>query len=225
MTKPLLNHKWFGPYFLELTKYFKSIYKDFLVTDDSDPLNPQVLYGTPYAAYRKSFDQENQKMILPVINFYLMESERQPSKEPVRKDLFLYSPGNDNTILKTRPPMHYKNTYQFYMWCNNLRERDAMMHRLSEAFPRNEISLLHRPYPDYDPTDYLFMPFKIEGNFSDETVVDGLDPKETRDKIIMTWTIQGESILPYEVFQENVIKTIYVDINDAVDVEEYTFSV
>lgn len=211
----LFPHNLFGNYVVEISKLFKYTFKGFKTTSTASvsPLN--VYYGTPAAAFRYFYNKFNGVMVLPVMNFIGVDYRRRYDKEVPSQDLRIYDKRSYNpangTIAYMRPPMQFDVTYQFSLYNNNLRERDRMVHQIMQMFPRGGCSL--RWYPDKIdyPDVFLFMPLRLEENFTDETEYDGLEQKETRDQIKTNFNIISSAVVPYDMIHIPIIHKLIID--------------
>lgn len=218
MAVEVLKYKLFAPYIIELSKYFKNVFTDFTIATGTSAITSQVYYGTPRSAYRRYFNQTNNKMDLPVINFYMVDSIRKMEKE---HPTFFFNENVDNrnydSIYSTKAPAHYECTYQFYMWNNSNRERDVMMHKIITGFPQGRLSLTHAPTGESTTDNFLFMPMKLESNFSDDTEIEAVDMQEVRDQIRTTFTIISEAIIPYDLLEYSIITGTIQAINTMIN--------
>ena len=215
MSNRLFPHRLFGNYIIEIAKLFQLNFRDFQATP-SAPITPlQIRYGTPRAAFRYWYKRFNGQMILPSMNFFGIDSRRRYDRECPNPRLFTSDKRSYNTANKTvvvnRPPMHFEITYQFSLYNNNGRERDAMIHKIMQWFYRGQCSL--RWYPDKTnyPDVFLFMPLSLEETVSDETDMEGLDEKETRDIIKTNFNIISQAVVPFDYLEIPAVSRILVD--------------
>ena len=213
----------FREYFVQIAKYFKQIKSYRIddikteVSDDGKTINNenynqlrklQVIYGTPRAAFRSFLKRHNGMMKLPVLNFVAIDLERRTDKEPTGARTF-YVDKEKAVAHVQRPPMQFDLTYQFYLYTEGVKEREHVLYQIYTLFPRGEISLIYKDPTNPDNEDYIFMPLKLESNMADESELEGLDEKETRDVMRTQFTVHGQSIVPYPTREYPAIKSVY----------------
>ncbi|HQM96816.1 MAG TPA: hypothetical protein PK705_07405 [Clostridia bacterium] len=213
--KQLFSYYLFGIYIIELGRFFKGVFHDFQIQDGADHLQSQVYFGAPRAAFRYYMEQFNGLIKLPMINYNISNTERKTEFERI---VYLHAisdnlvnPNSKGSIM--RYPSVYEITYQCDMWNNNLRERDYMMHKLITKMPMGGDAWLQY-YPDRVnyPDVYLPMAHRLDVSFKDETELDNLDVKETRDKIRTSFTITcTRAFVPYEIYDVPVISWINLE--------------
>ena len=200
----------FVHYFREIKKFFKGF-------SDYKGNQIQVYFGTPQSAFRDNASK-NGKTILPMLNFHAVSWNRKPEREPVNT-FFTMHERTDRTTGKTfvgRAPMVFEVNYQVSLWTNTYNERDDLMYKFYTQFIRGELSLLV-PVEEAGIQDFLFMPLKIQDDFSDDTELEAGDPKETRDVIRTSFNMIGESLVPYELCEYDVVKEILIKNADPVN--------
>jgi len=210
-SNPTFAYHLFGIYVIELGKFFREKFSGFKVNSTEDPLNCQVFFGTPRAAFRYYFDKFNGKINLPMVNYHLIDVERKPEFEPTSvyltlRDTYDITQGTSSMM---RAPGVFELTYSINLFCNSYRERDYMMHAMFNAFPKGELHLIHLPdYANY-PDVFLEMPHKMELAVNDETELEGLDQAEVRDMIRTNMTIRcTRAFVPYDAFDVPVVSYI-----------------
>ncbi len=213
MISEVLPHYLFGIYILEIHSFFeKHFTKGVAWAGNTKPLSMQVAYGTPRAAFRFMIQKFNGKVLLPMMNFYIGDSKRDLTRE--RVNVYITDPEAYDPVTKTIPisrnPMHFNVTFSVNIWTNDQRERDFILHEILQMFPMGEISLIYYPDPT-NKSSYLLMPLKMSESFNDETNIEGLDMKETRDAIKTVFSIESHAIVPYNVYRVPVITDIRVD--------------
>ena len=62
--------------------------------------------------------------------------------------------------------------------------------------------------------DYIPMPFKLESEFTDDTQIETGNAKETKDVIRTSFTMIGESLVPYMFYEAKIIKQIVIPESD-----------
>lgn len=214
MGTKLFPHNLFGNYIVEIAKLFKYRFINFQTTTAADVTPLNVYYGTPRAAFRYFLKKFNGVMILPVANFFGVDYRRRFDKECANPHLTMsdkrsYDP-IDGTVTVTKPPMHFDITYQFSIYNNTMRERDRMIHGIMQIFPRGGCSLRWFPDKEDFPWIFLFMPLRIEESFIDETEIEGLEQKETRDIIKTNFNLISSAVLPYDVFRVPAVHHVLV---------------
>lgn len=220
MIEEVLPDYLWGIYILELHKFFTQHFSIIKWNNQMTPLTLQVVFGTPRAAFRYLQNKFNNKIVLPMLNFWEAENTRDKVRERIGIQLWdpeSYDPV-DNTVAMTRAPMHWDVTFSLNLWTNTLRERDTIIHELLQCFPLGEASLVYYPSEQTvnnittisDPSNYLLMPLKLSDNITNETNVEGLEMKDTRDAIKTTFTISAHTIIPFNVYRVPVCKTMYI---------------
>jgi hypothetical protein len=202
--EPLFEYYLFGIYIIELGRFFKGIFNNFQLTPDHDPQSAQVYFGAPRAAFRYYMEAFNGMIKLPMINYNISNAERKPDQEKIvylsARSNDLSNPSSMGSIM--RFPSIYEITYQVDIWTNNLRERDFMMHKLINKMPMGGNAWLTY-YPDKInyPDVYLPMSHRLDLTFKDETELDNLDIKESRDRIRTSCSIVcTRAFVPYDVY-------------------------
>jgi len=220
MIEEVLPQYLWGIYVLELYDFFKVHFQTIKWNNEMTPLTLQIVYGTPRAAFRYLQNKFNNKIVLPMLNFWEAENQRDKTRE--RIGIHIWDPDSydpvTKTVAMTRAPMHYDVTWSFNLWTNTLRERDCIIHELLQCFPLGEMSLVYFPDTSIvngqkvinDKTSYLLMPLKLSDNIANETNIEGLEMKETRDAIKTTFTISAHTIVPFNVYRVPVYDKIYI---------------
>ena len=230
MVNPPFLYHLFGTYIIELGRFFKGKFTDFKIHESHDPLTCQVFFGTPRAAFRHYFDKFNGQIVLPMINYHLIDIERKVEFEPVGnyilKSYESYDPVTGKMLLM-KPPGVFEITYNINLWNNDNRERDYMLHTLFNAFPKGEVSLIY--YPDINnKTVQLLMPHKMELSTADETELEGLDQSETRDKIKTSFVIRCiRAFVPYDAKETEIVGYVSFAnlMNDYINGEQITSTI
>lgn len=212
---PVFQHFLFGIYVVELGKFLRDKFKNFAVVHDgqSQPIatTAQVYFGTPRAAFRYYYERFNGMIKLPMINYHLSTIERLPHFEPTyvvfhNKDTLDRINGQ---IQSMRAPGVFKLTYSVNIFNNSYRERDYMLHALFTAFPKGQVHLIYFPDATNHKDVFLQMPHEIDLNIADETEIEGLDEKETRDIIKTSIAITcSRAFVPYDVTMTPAISYI-----------------
>lgn len=217
LSKSLFPHFLFGNYIVEIAKLFSMRFSKFQLYGTAKELPLQVYYGTPRAAFRFWYKKFNGQMLLPSLNFYGTSYHRRLDKECPNTSLELSDPRSynpaDGTVAVTKPPMHYDVTYQFSIFNNNARERDALIHQILQMFPRGSCSLRWFPDPIIYPEIFLFMPLTMEDDFTDDTEIEGLPENETRDIIRTTFNIISSAVLPYDILRIPAVTQVFLNNN------------
>jgi len=219
----------FGIYVIEIAKYFNT-FRSFNRDDVKDipntnakpgekptipnpnygqtlPLN--VVYGSPKASMRKYLSRYNGMMRTPVLNFYGVDWVRRVEKEPIMR-LFNKKEARDTGVATVRrPPMQWDVNYSFSLFTSSMQERDHILYQIYTAFPRNELSLIYQDPTNPDPDDFIFIPLKIDYNSQDESELEGMSEKETRDIIRTSFSLVGSHVVPYPSKDYPVIKSIH----------------
>lgn len=208
----LFSYYLFGIYIIELGRFFKGIYSNFQIGANDTPLKAQVFFGAPRAAFRYYMEQFNGVIKLPMINYSISNAERKPEYEKI---VYL-SAGSENRLDPNskgsimRFPSIFEITYQVDLWTNNLRERDYMMHKIINKMPMGgEAWLSYYPDKENYPHDFLPMPHRLDLTFKDETELDNLGEKETRDRIRTSFTITcSRAFVPYEIEEVPIVNWV-----------------
>jgi len=211
----LFPHHLFGNYVVEIAKLFKFQFREFQLTPQSEKLELQVYYGTPRAAFRYWYKRFNGQLILPLLNFYGADFRRRYDKEhpDVFRNFSIKSSmdHNDGTVSVTKAPMHFDVTYQFSIYNNSARERDKLLHKIMQLFPRGQRSIRWYVDPDGHPEIFLFMPLSVDESFADETEIEGLDQTETRNIVKTNFTIVSSAVVPYDIYRVPAVTRVLVD--------------
>lgn len=200
----------FGHYFLELQRFLASLIS-FKNNEDGEPSRPTVLMGTPSAAFRKIITPQSgggnsQQRIsgivnLPVINFIASDYRRVYAQEnPYAKyynKINIVNTFGKPSNIAMYSPQSWDISIQISMWTDTLKERDDMMSKLLTSF-RHELNLPFYPDPINFPKDKLWMTFRMDESFMDETIMDDLQEKESRRFIKTSFNTICNTILPYD---------------------------
>ena len=150
-----------------------------------------------------------------MLNFVGIDYRRRFDKEYPGRGLYISDQRTFNpetgTVAAMEPPMHFEITFQFSIYNNSNRERDKMLHKIFQMFPRGGCSLLWYPDPDNHPNVFLYMPLRIDETFVDETDIEGLDEKETRDIIKTNFNIVSSAVVPYDVIEFPAVSRVLID--------------
>lgn len=220
----------FGIYVIEIAKYFNT-FRSFNKDDVKDLPNPNakpgekptipnpnygqtiplnVVYGSPKPSMRKYLSRYNGMMRTPVLNFWGVDWIRRVEKEPVGVRLFSKKQAQrDGKADVFRPPMQFDVNYSFTLFTSSIQERDHILYQIYMGFPRNEISLIYQDPTNPDPDDFIFIPLKIDYNNQDESELEGISEKETRDIIRTSFSLTGSHVVPYPTREYPVIKSIH----------------
>jgi len=205
MSEPLFQYFLFGIYIIELGRFFKGIFSNFKIQSTAEAQNAQVFFGAPRAAFRYYMEEFNGVIKLPMINYNISNAERKPEFEKIvymsAQSNNLNDPTAQGSIM--RYPSIYEITYQVDMWTNNLRERDFMMHKIINKMPMGGNAwLMHYPDKENYPEVCLPMAHRLDMNWKDETELDNLDIKETRDRIRTSFSVTcTRAFVPYEIYE------------------------
>lgn len=210
-TNPIFPYYLFGIYIIELGRLFKQKFASFKIIQSAEPITCQVFFGTPRAAFRYYFEKYNGLVKMPMLSYHLPEIERKIEFEPAYVQIVSRDSFDPNTgkMQASRNPGVFELNFSFNLFNNNDRERDFMMHAIFNTFPRGETHLIY--YPDFEnhPEIYLQMPYKMELTATDETELEGLEPKETRDRIRTTFNLRCmKAFVPYEAYEVDVVNYI-----------------
>jgi hypothetical protein len=201
----------FGHYFLELQKFFAS-FNSSKVDQNGNQIKPIVIMGTPTATFRKITSPNtnisstnpssyNGVVNLPVINFIVSDFRRVFAQENpyARYSMPSYNTNNFGTkeVMVGYSPQTWDLTFQVSVWTDTLKERDDLMSKIMTSF-RPDLNLKHYPDPIGYPKQVLWMTFKIDESFTDETNNDDLQEKETKKLIRSSFGLICSAILPYD---------------------------
>jgi hypothetical protein len=197
----------FGHYFLELQRFLASLI-GFKNNENGEPIRPVVLMGTPSAAFRNIITpQSNSNYVsersfagitnLPLINFIATDYRRQYAQENPYARLYTRNIDSKKTALATYSPQSWDISIQISIWTDTFKERDDMMSKLVTSF-RHELNLPFYPDPINFPNDTLWMTFRMDESFIDETIQDDLQEKESRRFIKSSFNVICNTILPYD---------------------------
>lgn len=208
--RQVLPHWLFGIHIFEIRKFFIDRFKAFKVNATQDNTSElQVFYGTPRAAFRFQEKDNNGKIILPSLNFFIFDANRNLVKS---RPVILTNEHTinevDGTIEVMRAPMHFDVNLSFNLFCNNNRERDYIMTELFQSMPLGDMWLHWFPDITNHPDINMAIPLKLDETFSDETEIEGLDMKDTRDVIRTTFQMQMQAMVPMKIYKLPVVKRI-----------------
>lgn len=219
----------FGIYVIEIAKYFGT-FRSFNKDDVKEIPNPNakpgekptftnpnygqtlplnVVYGAPKASMRKYLSRYNGMMRTPVLNFYGVDWIRRVEKEPIMRLVNKKESRELGHAVVRRPPMQFDVNYSFSLFTSSTTERDHILYQIYTAFPRNELSLIYQDPTNTDPDDFIFIPLKIDLNAQDESELEGLSEKETRDLVRTSFTLTGSHVVPYPSRDYPMIKSIH----------------
>lgn len=201
----------FGHYFLELQKFFAS-FTSSKVDQYGNQVKPIVLMGTPQAAFRRitssgtnasatNRPSYNGAVNLPVINFVATDFRRVFAQENpyVRYNTRQYGANNFGTkeVVVAYSPQTWDITFQVSIWTDTYKERDDLMSKVLTCF-RPDLNLKHYPDPVNYPNNVLWMTFKVDETFTDETNYEDLQEKETKKLIRSSFSLICSAVLPYD---------------------------
>lgn len=213
----------FGHYFLELQKFFAS-FSSSKVDQNGNQVKPIVIMGTPTATFRKitspgtnisstNPSSYNGMVNLPVINFTVSDFRRVFAQENpyVRYKINNYNTNNfgKKEVLIGYSPQTWDLTFQVSVWTDTLKERDDLMSKILTCF-RPDINLKHYPDPIGYPNEVLWMNFKMDESFTDETNNEDLQEKETKKIIRSSFGLICSAILPYDSQYVPIIERIEI---------------
>jgi len=212
----------FGEHLATIRKYFQ-ILKSYR-SENGQQLQLTVYYGTPSTAYRQELqtvgklisegklDQNfNGKTRLPFMNFFASSWKRKLSKEPITRPHILRYESDKEKFLKTQVPFIFEVVINCSIWSANYRERDDLIFKLYNLFPRNEISLPHLPDKNDQYKSGSLINIVLNEDMTDATEIEGLDERETRDVIRTDFTMQAEFSISRYGYYTDVIKKVGFD--------------
>jgi len=204
-------HWLFGIYILEIGKFFNDRFKAFKVNaNQTNTSKIQVSYGTPRAAFRYMLETNNGKMALPLLSFFMFDYSRIAA---MNRPMWIFNEETvdqeKGTIVGMRAPSHFSLNINFNLYTNNNRERDYIMTELFQCMPLGDMWL--HSYPDIEnhPDVVLAVPLKIDENITDETTIEGLDVKDTRDVVRTVFNMQcTNAMVPMKMHTFPAVKKI-----------------
>lgn len=200
----------FGIYFITLSRFFKGIksYKE----QDGEQETLRVIYGTPAAAFKAAFDITNGKMDLPVLNFKMMDAKRNGSFENPFARVRGIRLNNNEEITTERAVQKYDLQFNFILWTSSYKTRDDLMAKILRSFEGVGEMYLNYLRDPSDPQNVSWAHFKFEENWQDETDLEGLPEKETRDIIRTGFQItQTNALLEYYGWINNSVQSIQLN--------------
>jgi hypothetical protein len=218
----LINPEWlFGEYFATIKKYFERLHSYRNEQGVQIPLT--VRYGTPAVAYRDELqavaklieDSQleqtfNGKIRLPMFNFFAATWKRKLGREPIHNPYVIRYEKDKEKYLKTQVPFVFDVTINCSLWASSYRERDDLLFKLYNLFPRNEISLPHVPDKNDPYSSGTLINIVLNEEMTDSTEIEGLDERETRDVIRTDFTMQTELAVARYGYYVDVIKSAAV---------------
>lgn len=227
---PVFEYHLFGLYTIEIGKFFRDKFANFKLLESKESMAAQVFFGTPRAAFRYYFTKFNGLIKMPMISYHMTSCTRKFEYEPT--NVFLWDKENYDPVTGTtqvmKAPGVFELTYSVNIFNNSYRERDYMMHTIFNAFPKRETHLIYFPDLVNAPETYLQMPLRIEEGFTDETEIEGLEQKETRDTVRTTLSLTCyRAFVPYDVETLLAIESIEFEqrINDILTDNEPTITI
>jgi len=216
----ILPNRLFGPYIIELHRFFSQRFQHIYYQEGMDTKQLQVFYGQPRAAFRYLTEKFNGKIVLPMLNFWAVNPTRNLQREKpgvVITDIDSYDP-TSKTIARMRVPMHFNVTWSCNLWADNMKDADYIMHELFQSMPGGELTLIF--FTDFemvndqmiikDRTQYILMPLKLEESFSNDTEVEQLEMQQVRERIKIGFNLLGQTIVPYNVMRVPVFEGLSV---------------
>jgi hypothetical protein len=214
----------FGHYFLELQKFFALF--TISGTDQNDnQIKPIVMMGTPQAAFRKintplsNISGTNPSIVnssanLPAINFIAVDFRRvyameNPYVRYSTSSLYTDNFGRERTNVGYSS-QSWEITYQVSVWTDSYKQRDDIMSKIFTMF-RQDLTLPYYPDPINDPKHILWMEFRMDESFSDDTNLEDLQEKESRKFTRSTFSINSRAILPYDLEMMSTILRIEIE--------------
>jgi hypothetical protein len=202
----------FGHYFLELQKFF-ALFTISGVDQNDNQIKPIVMMGSPQAAFRRintpmsNASNTNPSLInssanLPAINFIAVDFRRVYGME---NPYVRYSSGviSKDIFGRERIEIGYSSqsweiVYQVSVWTDSYKQRDDIMSKILTMF-RHDLTLPYYPDPVNYPNIKLWMEFRMDESFSDDTNLEDLQEKESRKFIRSSFTLNSRAILPYDL--------------------------
>lgn len=215
----------FSDYFLAISKYMAdfSTFREERNSNGATTYFPEimrVLYGTPSSAYRRIFNiptqssgtpdrpanspTVNSRVNMPMFNFFATNFRREFARENpfVRltgtKDNVFRDDVNKENIAFNAPQI-YNISLQCTLWTSTYKMRDDLMSKILRSFRSRELYLITQGDSNRFPNEGHWIEIQMDENIQDDTEIEQLTEKETRDIIrtSMLWTITN-AILPYE---------------------------
>lgn len=201
----------FAPEFVTILKFFRDNIDSYVMQDGSQE-KLRVAYGTPHAAFRRIFSDENVngKPNLPYMNFWAMEFRRVRSHENPFVRYTIINP--DGTVSIGRAPQWYEISLQFSLWTSSYKSRDDVLAQYLRFFPGQDIFLPYYPDPVNYPDIERIVQIELDESITDETELEGLEERETRDVVRTVWTgTIKNATLPYLSCDANLIESIQIE--------------
>lgn len=202
----------FGRYYLELAKFFKGFKSYRKENNQFEDL--RVIYGTSTAAFKRVYDTVNGQMNLPFLNFKATGFQRQGSQENPFVRL-RGQPFNNNTqVTRERANQQWDVQFNVNLYTSGYQERDDMMYKILTQFEGiGEMYLKY--YKDLqDPTTIRWAHVTIDEEWADETDIETLPEKETRDIVRSSFTMHLKSaVVEYYGWIYDPIKSIQLNTN------------
>lgn len=202
----------FGHYFLELQKFF-ALFTISGVDQNNNQIKPIVMMGTPQAAFRKinssatNISGSNPSIInssanLPAINFIAVDFRRvyameNPYVRYSKSTLYSDNFGREKTNVGFSS-QSWEIIYQVSVWTDSYKQRDDIMSKILTMF-RHDLTLPYYPDPISNPKFVLWMEFRMDESFNDDTNLEDLQEKESRKFIRSSFSINSRAILPYDL--------------------------
>jgi len=220
----------FGEHLATLKKYFERL-KSFR-SENGQQIPLIVYYGTPSTAYRQEVQtvgklvsegklnqNYNGKARLPFLNFFGSSWKRKLIREPITRPYVLRYEADKEKYLKTQVPFIFDMTVNCSLWAANYRERDDLLFKFYNLFPRNEISLPHIPDKKDPYHSGSLINIVLNEDMTDATEIEGLDERETRDVIRTDFSMQVEIQVARYGFYTDIIKKVGFDSTIKTDEE------
>lgn len=219
----------FQNYVVEIVKYFRSIRsyiiydQEFFTQANGDapipnpnfglPLPLYTTFGNPKVAFRKMIERFNGLTRLPYMNINMADHSRKTEFEPVGVRYFVRdneAPPDLKTTIHT-PPMQFEVTYKCTLLTSTAQERDHILYQIYVMFPRLEISLIVK---DPGGKGFVFVPLRLDQNFTDATSYESSDNKDPREFIRTDFTLIAKHTVPLPHREVPVITNIQFQMKD-----------
>jgi len=206
----------FGRYFIEIGKFFGQTIQSYREQNgEIDKL--KVYYGSPSAVFKKILKTNNKVMDLPFMNFKALDFQRDVSQEnPFVRLKGKYALGtlDGDFVSRERAPQVWSISFQFNFFTAGYIERDHIISNFYAQFPGADLFINYQHDPGEDPDDLRWIHIRPEDNFQDETEIESVPEKETRDIIRTTMSVKmTNAILFYPSWIKRPIKYIQTEMN------------
>lgn len=228
-------HFLFGQYFMSIAKYmaqFTSFRTERSVVGSTTevPEKLRVIYGTPSAAFRRIYQsdasktgavaanapQVNGKPNLPVFNFFCVDFRRDFTAENGfvrlmgnKDNIWRDDTAKTNAIMKA--PQQWDLVLGCSIWTDTYKTRDDMMGKILLSFNAGDLYIPYQPDPVRFPDEVSWVYIRMDESVSDETEIENMPEKETKDIIRTNFSWKMRAVLPYPIDMAPYIENIQIN--------------